>query len=272
MKVEVLLSVMNQTDFSAINACNISGDAVVVNQCEKDKIEVIYNSGGSRITWIDSTERGLSRSRNTALAHASADVCLLCDDDVVYYGNYQEIVKRAFKEVPDADVLIFDIDEIGTNEQRKKANKISRVPFFKTFGSVHIAIRRNVFQRNNIRFNECFGAGSGMYSMAEDSLLFREFHRNKMKVYRYPATISKVLFGRSSWFYGFDEKYFYDTGAYLAAAYPEFYHVMKWYYPLRLFHRTNLSAVQMIKYINLGVDGYFKKIPYHMIKGRENGK
>lgn len=261
MKVEVLLSTMNQTDFQIVSACNISGNTIVVNQCNKDDL-IILRSDNPRIVWIDSVERGLSRSRNVALSHSSGDILLLCDDDVIYYDNYQEIVKNAFEKMPDADVIIFDIDEIGTNEKRRKATKSSKVPFFRTFGSVHIAIRRNTFQKNKILFNEYFGAGSGMYSMAEDALLFRDFHRKKMKVYRYPATISKVTFESSSWFSGFDEKYFYDTGAYLAAAYPKMHFLLKWYYPFRLFSKTELSILKMIRFLSMGIRGYKKKISY----------
>lgn len=271
MTLEVLLSTMHQQNMDIVSSCNIKTDTVIVNQCEEDNC-VCEQRDGQRIKWINSSERGLSKSRNMALASSGADICLLCDEDVKYYNNYEKIVKKAFKKLPQADVIIFDIDEVGNIDKRKKATVISKVPFYKTFGSVHIAFKRNVIIKKNIRFNENFGAGSGKYAMAEDALLFREFTKKRLKVYRYPATISKVAFEGSTWFEGFTERYFYDTGAYLKAAYPKMCHLLKWYYPIRLKRKSKLTIIKMIKAINLGIYGYEKLLSFSEMMERKNAK
>ena len=47
---------------------------------------------------IYTTERGLSKSRNLAIANAKTDICLICDDDEIFVDNYEEIILNAYYE------------------------------------------------------------------------------------------------------------------------------------------------------------------------------
>lgn len=68
--IEVLLSTMNQEDWSFLSKMNIQTDAVIVNQADKqDYIDSTYN--GNRIVFISSLDRGLSKSRNLACSRFS---------------------------------------------------------------------------------------------------------------------------------------------------------------------------------------------------------
>ena len=99
-KLEILLSCMYQTD-DIIKRSNIKCNATVVNQCDKDEKRIISNEGIGRtckINWIDSTKRGLSRSRNLALYSASCDYCLISDDDEVFVDGVDKIIEKAFKD------------------------------------------------------------------------------------------------------------------------------------------------------------------------------
>lgn len=272
MRIEVLLSTMHQIDKNIIKKCNINSDVVVINQCENNSEDEFKFKEKYRCRWINSRDRGLSNSRNLAMTNAQGDVCLLCDEDVVYKDNYCEIVEKAFKEIPTADVIIFDIDEVGTNEQRDKAKKIYKLSKFKTYGSVHVAFKRECFEKNKIRFNTLFGAGSNMYAMAEDALLFRDFAKKQISVYVYPETISTVYFDNSTWFRGYDEKYFFDTGAYLQCAYPIVGKVLMWYYPMRLYKKSKLKIRMILYYIILGMQGYKKKMGYKDFMEKLNDK
>ncbi|EHK2400590.1 glycosyltransferase family 2 protein [Clostridium perfringens] len=263
MNVEVLLSTMNNDDFKIVKKCNIHSDVLIINQCDLEKYEEKkYEFGCARI--YSTKERGLSRSRNMALLNANADICILCDDDVVYVDNYVDIVKRAFEEVDDADVIVFNINRVNTKvrNQEKVFRKIKKIPKHKTYGSVHIAFKKESIISKNISFNVLFGTGSGKYSMAEDSLFFRKIHENRLKAYVYPAVIANVSFENSSWFKGYNEKYFYDIGAFLSEAYPKTKHILKWYYPIRLKKQTTLKINEILKYINQGFKGYKIKESY----------
>ena len=97
MRIEVLLSTMNQKNFDIVEKCNIKSDAIIINQCNEEKIEIKKYSFGV-VKMIYSKTRGLSKSRNLALENAKGDICILCDDDIVYYDNYVSIIENAFYE------------------------------------------------------------------------------------------------------------------------------------------------------------------------------
>lgn len=89
MKVEVLVSTMNQKDYSLIDKMKIKTDAIVVNQCQEDNSQEFIKNG-HRIKWINSSTRGFSISRNICLENATADICLIADDDLEY-TKYEEM-------------------------------------------------------------------------------------------------------------------------------------------------------------------------------------
>lgn len=257
LKIEVLLSTMNQNDIKIVEKCNIKTDAVVINQCDINDYKIIED--GKTIRMFSTTERGLSNSRNMALKNAKGDICIICDDDVVYCNNYAEIVDQAFKEIPNADIIVFNIERISQDVRRieeKLFTKVSKIPPFKTYGSVHIAFKRESIQKKGLAFNTLFGTGSGMYNMGEDAVFFMDAHKSKLNCYVYPACFAKVYFDGSSWFEGYNEKYFYDVGAYLSEVYPKSKHLMKYYYPIRMRALSELSRKAIIKSINAGVRGY----------------
>ena len=80
MRIEALVATMHQNDYSVLDSLNIQSDAVVINQCDREgRHEFLYKN--NNILWIDTKERGLSRSRNLALDNATADICIICDED-----------------------------------------------------------------------------------------------------------------------------------------------------------------------------------------------
>ena len=108
MSVEVLVSTMNQTDYSLVEKMRISTDAVVVNQCQEDSV-IEYDYNGNRIKWINSTTRGLSVSRNICLSEARGEICLIADDDLEYVEGYAEIVQKAFENNKKASIIRFKV-------------------------------------------------------------------------------------------------------------------------------------------------------------------
>ena len=116
---------------------------------------------------------------------------------------------------------------------------------------------------NNIKFNIKFGTGSGVYSFAEDSLFFSDIHKKNIKSFTYPAVIADLYSEKSSWFKGFDEKYFYDTGAFLAAGFSRSKHLFKWYYPVKLVEKSDLKFKNIVRCINDGIKGYRNTLSYN---------
>ncbi|WP_191560019.1 glycosyltransferase family A protein [Metabacillus idriensis] len=218
MKVEVLVSTMDQSDISIVDKMNISGDAVIVNQCDR-QFYTESKHNGRNVRMYSFNERGVGKSRNNALMRSNADICLMADDDMVYVDNYEEIVLNAFKENPNADMIMFNVPITKSNGQTLiKVKKNERIHFYNSlkYGTVNIVFKREKIVKANVFFSLLFGGGAP-YSCGEDSLFITESLKKGIKIYSNTAVIAEIKEGESSWFTGYNEKYFFDKGVLYAA-------------------------------------------------------
>lgn len=209
MKLQVLLSAMHLNSYKFIDTLNITGDCIVINQCNNEKLYDINDKDRS-VRFISTKERGLSRSRNMALANATADICILCDNDVEYVDGYEKIILEAFENNPEYQILIFYIKRITAPNPLFIKPKRMGVMSIGKIGSPQIAFRRDFVK--NISFKTEFGAGS-KYSMGEESIFLHECLRKGFKIKYIPTKIANLREEESTWFKGFTEKYFFDRGA-----------------------------------------------------------
>ena len=91
LKLEVLISAMNQNDLSIADRSLCDSDVLIINQTNKNSFCEADRDFG-HIRMLSTTERGLSRSRNMAINMARADICLFCDDDEILDKNYHNIL------------------------------------------------------------------------------------------------------------------------------------------------------------------------------------
>ena len=124
-KLQVLVATMKQSDFSKIKEMNLSTAAVIANQADDTRYDETQISGHT-IKMITTTTRGVGINRNIALSYADGDILLLADDDVKYKDSYSNLVLDAFRKVPEADALIFNIDIIGLDKAGRKNTAIKR--------------------------------------------------------------------------------------------------------------------------------------------------
>ena len=127
-------------------------------------IDQIVGAGTPRPTaehLFEYTERGLARSRNHALDHATGEICLLSDDDLQYEKDIEKIVTDAFEKNPAADIITFQIETSDGKPFSSYKNEsfwhnkrtIMRV------ASVEIAFKRSSIKKSHLRFDEHFGLG-----------------------------------------------------------------------------------------------------------------
>ena len=254
MKLEVLLSCMNQTDWSLLDQLNCKTDILIISQGQSNSYAETQ-VGGHRRRMICITQKGLANSRNLALAAAMGDIGILCDDDVAYTDDYDNIILKAFHELPDAAVIAFNIASNSKRSQTASIRKKRRSPRYRSYGSVRLACKIELLRRNGIFFNTSFGAGS-LYGSGEETIFLNEVRRKGLRIYEYPATIAVVDFTESSWFEGFTEKYFFDKGALLAAAWPCLKHLFILYFIRTHRRRTTLSTLQIIRAMCAGIRDY----------------
>lgn len=259
MTFEILVATMYQKDYSLLDKMRVASNAVVINQCDENS-RVEFNYHGYKILWINSTERGLSRSRNMALKNAHCDICLICDDDEILNDKYAEHVINAYKTISDASCVVFNVE--NSRASKSKIIKISKSSWYKNYSSQQISFLRKDVINRKIIFNNIFGTGSGMFSHGEDTLFCIKCKKEGLRMYTYPYTVASLVERKSSWFVGYDEKYLYDTGAFLSEAYPLLKWIFMFWYPYRFRKLSKLSIIEMLHLLYQGFKGYKEKINY----------
>lgn len=214
MKIEVLVSTMFQKDFELIKQMNLKGDSVIINQADTEEYSEIPTEAG-KVKFISTTSRGLSISRNTAFSAARGDVCLIADDDVVYNDDYIDTIRAAYTALPQADIIIFDIHSLNPERpERDFGDSIFRFRLRRALQvvSYRISFKLASIKEKGITMQPIFGAGA-KYSMGEENIFMRDCLRRGLKAYYYPHRIGEVTHAHSTWFAGYNEKYFTDLGA-----------------------------------------------------------
>ena len=231
MKLEVLMSCMYQTDDRLVSKSGLTGDVVVINQCDREEVAV-YPTANGTTRMFSTTQRGLTKSRNMAIGKACGDICLLCDDDESFVPDYEDRILGAYQDLPQADLIVFKVE----GKRQSLPEKVMRLKFPQTMrvSSWQISFRREKLLAAGVRFDELLGAGTG--NGAEEELKFLlECQRAGLVMYYVPVTIASVAQQVSTWFKGYDEKYFENRGAttryimgfFLASAYAVYYVIDK---------------------------------------------
>lgn len=211
MRVQILASVMNQSLESIAEKMHLDSDAVIINQCDRLGCEETkYN--GHNVRFFSFPDRGVGRSRNEAILRADGDICLFSDEDIVYEPGYASAVANEFEKNPDADMILFNVT-IGEERQTYHISSRKRVHWYNCgrYGAVSFAVKRESLLASGVTFSLLFGGGA-RYSNGEDSLFLKEFMGKGYKVYTAPVTIGREELRESTWFSGYNEKFFHDRG------------------------------------------------------------
>lgn len=212
VNVEVLASVMNQSMSSIVDKMNIASDAVFINQCDKVSFEEIEHKG-NKVRFFSFPDRGIGRSRNEAILRAKGDILLFSDEDIIYEDGYEQSIVEEFQRIPDADMILFNI-EVMEERRTYFIEERKRVHWYNCgrYGAVCFAVRRESLLKAGVMFSLLFGGGA-QYSNGEDSLFLMTFIKKGYQVYTAPILIGKEdASGESSWFRGYNDKFFYDRG------------------------------------------------------------
>ena len=235
MRLQVLLSAMNQNNHNILREANITSDAIIINQCDYFQYEN-FKHLNKNILFISLPEKGVGLSRNNALMRSTADIILFADEDIKYLNNYEKIIQTEFKKYPKSDMIIFNVPSKNPkrpNFHIKKRKRIRRYSCFK-FATPRIAVKSDKIKQNNIYFSLLFGGGA-KHSSGEDSIFIFECIKKGLKVYSSKEVIGYVSQHESTWFNGYDDKYFIDKGSFFESLSPNYsrlliiYHLIKQY-------------------------------------------
>ncbi len=261
MTFEILCVTMNQTDFSKVQEMNIHSNVVFANQANDTKYDEIKNED-KYAKMITTNTRGVGINRNLALMYAGADICLFADDDVVYCDDVEKKVLAEFEKHPDADIIVFNLDTDSHRKQKKynktkKCSRFVRMPW----GIVRIAVRTSSLKKANVWFTTLFGGGC-IFPSGEDSMWLNDAKKKGLTFYVSKETIGTVSFEKSTWFTGYDEKYFYAKGVYHRATHPGSLYLWLLYTLFRCRHMKGIPTGERIKWFFRGTNGYNKVLSY----------
>ena len=218
MSIQVLVSAVEQDAEALARRMRLSSPAVIVNQCggysyrewREDGEKQDARSG--RIQVFSMPERGVGLSRNTALLHASGDICLFSDEDIVLSEDYAAQIRQAYGELPDADMILFNV-RVAPARRTYWNENIHRIGYrnYGRYPAYSITAKLEALRCANVHYSLLFGGGA-RYSNGEDSLFLRDCLRAGLKIYSHTACIGEETERESTWFSGYHEKFFRDRG------------------------------------------------------------
>ena len=252
---------MHQKDFSKIEQMNIHSDVVFANQSDTTRYDEL-NFGGHCARMITTDTRGVGVNRNLALTYAKGEVCLFADDDVTYDDDMEQRVLAEFDAHPDADIIIFHLDTDSERKQikysqTKKCGRFCRMPW----GACRVAFRLSSVKKANLWFTTLFGGGC-VFPSGEDSMWLADARKKGLTFYVSKETIGKVSFEESTWFTGYDEKFFYGKGAFYQAVHPKTKYLWMLYFAFRTKSKSKFSTEEKFVWMKKGIDGYAKTMSY----------
>lgn len=211
MRLQVLVAAVNKEVNELAEKMGITSEAVIVNQCDHyDYCE--YQHGGKQIRCFSMAERGVGLSRNTALMRADGDICLFSDEDIVFDKGYEEAVVKAFEENPKADLITFNF-KVDPSRATYHNGAYKRIRWYNygRYPTYAVAGRTAALHRANVSFSLLFGGGA-KYSNGEDSLFLHDCLKKGLRLYASPVCLGQEVYRESTWFKGYNEKFFVDRG------------------------------------------------------------
>jgi glycosyltransferase involved in cell wall biosynthesis len=244
MTFQLLVAAMHKNPIELAKEMNLQSDAIIVSQGEEYAYsEECYK--GHTIRYFAMTERGVGLSRNTSLLRADADIALFADEDIVYEDGYAGKIAAEVEKNPQADMILFNVT-VDESRRTYHITERKRVRWYNCgrYGAVSFAVRTESLLSSGVMFLLLFGGGA-RYSNGEDSLFLKEFMRKGYRVYTAPVTIGREEAGDSTWFKGYDKKFFYDRGV----LYHYLYGKLAVLFSLRFLvaHKSKMCATVSVK-------------------------
>lgn len=211
MKLQLLVSAVGEEPAKLAEKMNLSTEAIIVNQTDSFAYQE-FERKGRKIKAYSFKEKGVGLSRNNALMRAEGEICLFSDEDIVYTDNYEQLILKEFEKNPMADMILFNV-EVAPKRRTYHIEDYGKVAWYNSgrYPTYSFAFRLEKVRKKNITFSLLFGGGA-KYSNGEDSLFLRDCLKKGLRVYKAPVAIGKETVRESTWFQGYNEKFFFDRG------------------------------------------------------------
>ncbi len=216
MILQHIISTMHRKDASFVQGLKCKCSVLVINQA--DTVDDIRTTiGDVPVRMITTTERGLSNSRNRLLENAEGDICIVGDDDLFYSSNYDEIIRKAYDDFPEADIITFRFSErlgVDTRQAFPTPRRLNILQISKV-ASVEVTFRLESIRRAGLSFDPLLGLGAH-FGSGEENAFLADALRSGLRIYHVPITICYCIENqddRRKWTDGFKKDYFVKKGA-----------------------------------------------------------
>jgi hypothetical protein len=217
----------------------------------ENKDNIIY----SQITSV-----GVAKNRNNALKHrVRGSICLLCDDDVVYFEDAFDKVLNAFEGDRTLEFLTFKIKTFsGRDYKNYKDHPFKQnIKTLTNIGIIDVAFREEVLDQYNLLFDERFGPG-GEYPIGEDFIFMTDAYKKGAKIYYQPIDI--VQHGDVGTGWVLEDKIIFGRGAVFARVFGSFSFFINVYFSLknRVSYKNKYTLYRYLKLMSWGSYDFYR--------------
>ena len=256
---EILIATMFREDLNFLDAMfslNDSADfnIIIVNQTSEDKL---LSSDRPNVKVINSLDRGSPASRNLAIRNATADVCLMADDDIVYQPHLKKHIEVAYSNHPEAAMISFEaINEHGQSFADYFPEGLHDKKSLKKIYTIVISFKREVFKAHQVYFNHYFGVGSVFKGETEYAFL-RNAYDKGLNMIHVANVIVQHPDENSGRFMGSDDA-LYARSALTQRFYGNFSYLWLLKYVLFIYRHDYITFSQMTSKFRMGLNGIAK--------------
>ena len=258
-KITCMVATTDRENLDFFWKMNLKNPTVVANQASTNSFVI-----GQDVLMVTTSTRGVGLNRNIGISFTDSDYVFITDDDMFFYDGLEDKLQQAIQQHPDAGAIIFGFDYFENNMfVRKRMKKSEQIHLFNclNYGACCTLVKKSEIKKSNITFSELFGGGC-LYGSGEDSLFFLECIRKGVRVYAVNLSVGKNEYRESSWFKGYNDKFFFDKGAWIACAFPKLKNIIKWYFILRYRSLSKKSLQSISKRVNDGIKAFEKLLTF----------
>ena len=217
------------------------------DELSRDDVKVVHLQG-----------RGLSRNRNNAMRNATADICLIADDDCTYRPEYFASIIDTFKNDTTLDLATFRMKHSYEGKAYPKHSfnlKHFERGYYIT--SFEIAFRRSAIQ-GKLWFNEMFGLGAPVLQSGEENIFIIDAIKLGLNCSFFPIVIVEHNHPTTSSSRVCNPGVIMAEGAYIHIAYPFTQIPRLLLKAKRLNASNNLGFFTNLKHLIKGINYYLK--------------
>ncbi len=167
---------------------NNSFSILIVNQSQKKKI----NTSRPNIKIINSSDIGLSKSRNLALKNATGKLCVIADDDVIFKKDFAEKIIEGFSYFKEASCIQFCSEKSEGIPLKKYATQpIKNLSWLELLNvsSIELVMKLEDLRKHRLYFNETFGLGA-KFAMGEEQVFLGALKKHGLQVSYFPKILN----------------------------------------------------------------------------------